>query len=656
MAAVVLAANANASTANAGGPMTAADTLNPVSYSFFFDEAWGNGSIGNITFSTTGARLRTSHTTPHTWTFTTITSADWAYEAIVYLDGSSNALTINYTGTVWLSVPSGSTTLLRGLTVTATGADKRYYCGFAGGEATVSNCTFSGVNYEGPMFYVSSGQWWFEAVTATTTGTSNIAVGFADYFAANGVAFNITLIDCAMSNGGGASTAYLILYRTNSTINLTIAGATTWNGLTCIPTNWSTNKFWNNASGRANIIRFFSKVTSTVTGGATPAVSIVKSTQTTRSNVLYRRFGNGYKDGGTLTNVNVCYALAVVSRYDYAYNGADGDYINEYISDQNNAETGDNTTYKGAAQSLSGSFYGGVSSAFWAIPTSGTYATGVAVAITLTAVPTIPLVSFNDYSNVVAGTKTWHFGTGSTVYFGSTTAGGVTSSVGVTGATIQTYVESKAGVKQGADLINGPFDLVAATEKTYYAMNSNVLLSKASLPDGEYSLVTIVSGGTPAITSETSRTNFSISSTPEMAIDARASSDGTDPLWIHTTGATVKLIGSVTSQVAVTGATLTIAAYNDANVKQGADLLSASVNLAAATPLTHKAANGGTDISKAGLIDGSFYFLVTISGGTPAITSESSRAEFVLATIGGGSTNPNLDAGTYIGGSEIGGA
>jgi hypothetical protein len=191
----------------------------------------------------------------------------------------------------------------------------------------------------------------------------------------------LTLIDVAMT--GSATTGAFVSTFFYATVN--ICGNTTFNSAAFVHTNIGTNN-WFKATTNSLVVGTYAKITTTVTGGVTPAVSVSKAGTSLYSDTIYT-----YKsDGRTTAGVNVTYALCAET----LWNGSTSNfnYIVTYYSDQNQAETGNNSQYHVGATSASGNWYDGGGSNVWAIPTSGTYATGVAVAITLTAASTAPTV------------------------------------------------------------------------------------------------------------------------------------------------------------------------------------------------------------------------------------------------------------------------
>jgi hypothetical protein len=87
--------------------------------------------------------------------------------------------------------------------------------------------------------------------------------------------------------------------------------------------------------------------------------------------------------------------------------------------------------------------------------------------------------------------------------------------------------------------------------------------------------------------------------------------------------------GGVTSNTAVTGATLRVAIENLAGVEQAVLLNNASVNLVAGVEKTLVAA-GATNWT---CIAGEYRLAVTLSGGTPAITSEKWTSGFAVVAL-----------------------
>ena len=138
----------------------------------------------------------------------------------------------------------------------------------------------------------------------------------------------------------------------------------------------TTNKWTETAVTNNCIWESYAKVTTTITGGTNPLVSIGKGIEADIGQIIYKRETIGSDDGSTSAGVNVAYVLTgktIWRPWDATI------YTTTYYSDQNQAESGNNSKYTVIA--TDGSLTKGTTS--WGITTGNTYATGINLAINL---------------------------------------------------------------------------------------------------------------------------------------------------------------------------------------------------------------------------------------------------------------------------------
>lgn len=289
------------------------------------------------------------------------------------------------------------------------------------------------------------------------------------------------------------------------------------------------------------------------------------------------------------------------------------------ISDSGEAEAGDNQKF---TIGLSKDGYLPNTATAWA--DGGTASITLSAAAPRTQTNAFPSDQTNDLSK---------FTTGDTVYLGTSAAGGIEADAAVTNVNVQVEIYNMSDVKQGADLLNTTATLVANVEKTFYAINSNALLSRAGLAVGDYYFKITASGGTPSVGTLVSKCYFTVDALvlPQVQINDFPS-DGTDDKGGFLPGDTVYVgtssAGGVTSTVNVVNATVQVEIYNVADAKQGADLLNTTATLVATVEKTFYDMNSNVLLSNGELAAGEYYIKTTISGGTPTISSETSKTYF----------------------------
>ena len=513
--AYTLTADRIASDITGGGSteVDAADTVNTGAYTYTQDSAWTKNKQSTVYLASQGAFIVEAGVNCE-WDdgasqgYMVKVAAGGGYSSYVEVQGTAGA------GVTW-TVKSGDTMglLMANGTYGIVGKFSHLTCSVntyqhihsrASSDLRFYNCTLQNLQSGSTNHIINSqygGVYYFEGCALSMPNATSERGCFGSYTSG---AMHVTLVDTTYTSNSGSP---YILYGyagadTSIPTRFTIAGVCTVNGS---PINPSTH-IQTYPTTTPHTFDYYSRVKTTVTNGTNQLVSIGK-TDGTEGHVMYRRCATAtYPDGGQcLSNIN--YAYVQVKRW--ACDGANVPSAWTYYSDEDN---GGSEYTVGAVDTAGTRYETTAAQTFYGTATGTTYNTEVELGITLSAPSASDLaININDFTS--DGTNDQYlFPPGSTITIGTASAGGVTANANTTGAAVVAEIYDTDDNIQGAALIDDTFDLAQDTEKTFYSMNSDALLTKSGLPTGSYYLKVTVSGGTPTVETTTSKMGFVITS------------------------------------------------------------------------------------------------------------------------------------------------
>ena len=600
MVAYNMGAHRNASDIDGlGTELATTDTVTTNAFTLTFDSAWTNRAVDDITVSLGGGLINDAGVSV-TWGAGAILSGFGKIE----VNGTSGS-PITWTNLTYINANKLTTVSFRYLTW----------------SAGTSYAIISSLNNEHIIF-----------IHVTLTSTANDNTLMLPY---NGKC-PAWFINCTLTAGNR------LFYPTNHCpiylFNTTISGGTQWvKGLSGVyvyiicTTNYAGAEL-TRANGQDmgdSVLKYYSKIKVKIDDGSNPLQNAVVTVRkkTGDGEVLFEPHFNDYDDkiqdsrtdSGGFGYVYVLSKMVII----------DGTIT--YYSDENQAEAGDNSPYMIGAEYPA--YESPAETEVWGIESGndstdetdvGTISCSDPVVLPRTQTNAFPTDSTDDKAK---------FTTGDTVYLGTSAAGGIEADAAVTNVNVQVEIYNMSDVKQGADLLNTTATLVANTEKTFYSINSDTLLSRAGLAVGDYYFKITASGGTPSVGTLVSKCYFTVDALdlPQVQVNVFPS-DQTDDKGGFLPGDTVYVglsgSGGVTSTVNVANATVQVEIYNISDVKQGSDLLNNTATLVATVEKTFYAINSNALLQRAGLTAGEYYIKTTVSGGTPTIASEISKCYF----------------------------